>query len=290
MPTLDCAQFERLADRYLTNDLPSDLRSPMSQHLAYCSRCSDLMLILDGQLTDRVPAPPPDLTRRILDTTTGPGCSGIESRLCDYADGVLPVASAVELELHLARCADCSAIVQKLRELNELLPALASPQLDAGFAGSVLDRTTRAMPKAPNWITKLRSGFELLLLRPRFGLEAAFVGSLLFFTVTAVPAGSFQDGPEFAVSLFRDGIRKATLPTPIPMPDAIVSKYNQARQAVSNHAESARTSFEETLVLIQDERAAAEEYSASVYVSVKVRVSEFPSQAAAYFEELVASD
>jgi hypothetical protein len=125
--------------------------------------------------------PRDDLVASILRATSGSPCRAAEERLPDLVDGVL---DAVDVELirgHLEGCGPCTALARALLEVGSALPQMAEVDPGRAFTEAVLVRTSRA-PRQ-RWA----AAFQALLLRPRFALEGAYLGSLVFVGLLALP-------------------------------------------------------------------------------------------------------
>ncbi|MDY0110967.1 MAG: zf-HC2 domain-containing protein [Candidatus Krumholzibacteria bacterium] len=163
----------------------------------------------------------PDLTRRILDQTSGPACARAEQLLGGRWDGELERVDAELLAAHLARCGDCRALAAALERLQPLLPLLAEREPGPAFTAAVLAATSRrqaATGREPltqiaprprlataasltlleHWAGRLQRSVRRAWERPRFALEAAWaaaaVATLLLFSPMA-PAGAPARAP-----------------------------------------------------------------------------------------------
>lgn len=148
-----------------------------------------------------------DLTRLILDRTSGRACGRAESLLADRWDGALEPVAAALLEEHLARCPACCDLAAVLDRLQPLLARFAEREPGPAFTAAVLAATSRRSaaarsgqrrpaPVAPSsviagWAQRWRVGWRRTWQRPRFALEAAWTAaalvSLLFWS-PLVPA------------------------------------------------------------------------------------------------------
>ena len=60
-------------------------------------------------------------------------CESIQSQLADYVAGSLDAGARRQVDLHLARCADCHSAVEVWDKLAQLTPERPSPELRARF-------------------------------------------------------------------------------------------------------------------------------------------------------------
>jgi hypothetical protein len=121
-----------------------------------------------------------DLTRRILAATTGSACPRAEDLLATRGDAPLDPIDAALLEGHLGRCAPCRELAAALAFALPALPALAQRDPGPAFTAAVLARTSRrpATSLVPS-LERFALAVTALMQRPRFALEAGWVGAAL---------------------------------------------------------------------------------------------------------------
>ncbi len=119
-----------------------------------------------------------DLTRAILARTSGGSCLALREQACAYVDGELDPLRKELLEAHLPHCPACAGLVATLRAAERDLPALRAAEPGPWFTQRIL-RACRPAPMASLW--------SRLLHRPRFALEAAYVGAALAFLLLMWP-------------------------------------------------------------------------------------------------------
>jgi anti-sigma factor RsiW len=129
---------------------------------------------------------PDDLTNSILKRTSGPACARARAYLPDLADGKLEAGSAGLLALHLDYCSGCRALDQRLRELSETFQGMALLEPDEGFTTAVMHATVKRRSASSRLRLKVWWGRQIR--RPRFALEAAYIGTLLCVLVFGNPA------------------------------------------------------------------------------------------------------
>lgn len=128
-----------------------------------------------------------ELTRRILDRTSGRACGRAEDLLGSHWDSDLERLDGQLLDGHLDGCAACREIATILDRLQPLLPGLAEREPGPAFTARVLARTSRVQPvpglPAPGQIDRLAGwigdGLRRVWNRPRFALEAAWTAAAL---------------------------------------------------------------------------------------------------------------
>jgi hypothetical protein len=147
---------------------------------------------------------PADLAASVLEKTSGPPCDRAHLLLCDHVDGRLPEIDEELVRLHLAGCGDCDALAAALARLKEDLPALAEFEPDANFVGDVLAATTYSLPPLPGFWDRLADAWKRAVLRPRFALEAAYVGTAALLLLFAAPFSPFRELPSQALAAVRE--------------------------------------------------------------------------------------
>ncbi|MEZ4388166.1 MAG: zf-HC2 domain-containing protein [Candidatus Krumholzibacteriia bacterium] len=127
-----------------------------------------------------------DLTRRILDRTSGHACARAEDLLGARWDGALEAVDQDLLAEHLAGCPACRELAVVLEHLQPLLPRLAERDLPRAFTTRVMAATVglagarpRPTPRLDGLATRLRDLGRELWGRPRFALEAAWTATAL---------------------------------------------------------------------------------------------------------------
>jgi anti-sigma factor RsiW len=187
---LNCDGFEALLERYLTRDLILNERRTAEDHLGACPRCRRLLEIASGERNLLPLGIEGELTRSILERTSGSACQRARTLLCDSSDGILDGRDAEILKLHTDHCPKCNAIAQILVELGAALPSMAEIDPGADFTAAVLGATEGA--RLPFRI-RVREWWSGLTRRPRFSWEAAYAGALLFFIAIGNLPGPLQD-------------------------------------------------------------------------------------------------
>jgi hypothetical protein len=139
-----------------------------------------------------------ELTRSILDQTSGPVCIRARSNFCDLVDERLSPEAEQITRLHLESCPSCKAVEESLIELGSLLPEMAELHPGEGFAGDVLDATIARVSPVVALRNRITQWWHNAVRRPRFAWEAAYAGALIFFLALANLGGAWQKPPALA--------------------------------------------------------------------------------------------
>jgi predicted anti-sigma-YlaC factor YlaD len=192
---MDCRSFHDRLEEFVDERLTTSDRSTADEHLLGCPSCRELveiLLIASGAVALETS---PDLTRMILERTSGTACESSRDLLCDFADQSLASDDAELVRLHLDDCAECSALTGAITRLAEQLPELAELAPDAAFVDDVLARTLPWWPRMKRRFPTLADFGGRMVRRPRFALEAAYVCTVML--VLAVGPGTLARVPEW---------------------------------------------------------------------------------------------
>jgi len=148
-------------------------------HVHDCEECRGLLAITRGDLGSLPEDGGRELTRSIIERTSGPTCPRVEFFLCDLVDGELDAENSHLVALHLDHCPACRTIADNLVTLRAVLPDMAEIEPDGSFTPEVVEATSRWRPFRPGLRTRLLAGWSRLVQRPRFSFEAAYVGTLV---------------------------------------------------------------------------------------------------------------
>jgi anti-sigma factor RsiW len=192
--------IERL-DRLAAGGLDARERREVERHLESCAGCAGLARALGEDAQD---LPEIDLVASVLERTSGSPCASAWERLPGWVDAELGETDAALVRSHVEGCAGCAALAGALARLREELPLLAEPRLDDRFTTDVLRRTSRSSApvtaQAP-LRDRLREWIQGLARRPRFALEASYVGGVLLFLVFGTPGSPLAGVSERAMRL-----------------------------------------------------------------------------------------
>ncbi len=192
--SMDCQQFERMLDELLDGTAAPAGRREAEEHLSSCERCRELdALVRDAGLA--LPDAPAELTRDVLERTSGSPCTQAHTLLCEQVDGTLHGVDAELLELHRNHCSDCAHLGTALIHLQEDLPALALADPGPKFVEQVMAATLPLDRRLARLGRRIRQGWERLTQRPRFAWEGGYVGALLLFLIFGMPASPFSAVP-----------------------------------------------------------------------------------------------
>jgi hypothetical protein len=128
-----------------------------------------------------------ELTRRILDRTSGRACGRAELLLGSRWDAEPERTDGELLAAHLDDCAACREMATILDRLQPLLPGLAEREPGPAFTARVLARTSAAQPvpgaaasgRLAGLLQRLGERARRAWDRPRFALEAAWTAAAL---------------------------------------------------------------------------------------------------------------
>ncbi len=190
---MNCTGFENRLERFRKGTLNPVERQGAEDHLRICPSCRELARVACSDI-DPPPLPvPKDLTRTILERTSGPACGRVREHICDFVDGTLAASYAEILSLHLADCGECSALAESLSELRETLPQLGEIDPGMNFTYSVIRATSRRQPEpyVSLWL-RIQQWWLRLIQRPRFSWEAAYLGTILLVCVLGNPLSTFD--------------------------------------------------------------------------------------------------
>lgn len=127
----------------------------------------------------------PDLTQAILARTSGSPCESLRAQACAFVDGELEPMRANLVGAHLAHCPACAQLVATLQGAADRLTELRAADPGPWFTARVL-RACGPAPRPSLW--------RRLLHRPRFALEAAYVGAALAFLLLSLPLPGRPEG------------------------------------------------------------------------------------------------
>jgi anti-sigma factor RsiW len=194
---VDCHTFEDLLGALLLGSLSGSERLALETHAADCPRCAELLSLATMELGE-VEVPVPDgLAEAVLERTSGSPCGRARELLCDLTDGILDEGDTELIGIHLDGCAECRSIAAAMIRLREDLPLLAEVRPGERFLESVLARTSRG------WRWRAQDQLGRLLARPRLAAEGAYLGSLLFMVLVAMPGAPLHGVPGMALQATR---------------------------------------------------------------------------------------
>ena len=177
---MNCHDFETRFERLVDGDLQEADRRACLQHAEQCTACGELLTgIGEAEVAAAAETAEP-LVDSILSRTIGTVCKQAEKRLPAFVDQDLSAGDQELLKMHLGGCAHCRQMVTTLRLLEHQLPQLAETPVDEKFTAQVLAATLPLPMRLKRW---LRSQATSWVRRPRFAMEAAYVGLLVVMLV-----------------------------------------------------------------------------------------------------------
>lgn len=197
---MNCHDFENRLEDFLDGTLPEREMARSAGHVAECGRCRRIVALMSNELDLPAVESPPDLVSGILERTTGSPCDRAGLLLCDYVDGELDGVDRELVYSHLAGCGECNSLAESLARLAVDLPAMANLQPDARFLDDILARTVSARAGERTLWTRLTDACAAAVMRPRFALEGAYVGTAVLLLLVATPFSPFRDLPSTALA------------------------------------------------------------------------------------------
>ena len=199
-----CRDVEQCFDSLLSGRLNAGLRARIERHMESCPSCRDLAEVA-GAIGAHDVTDAPDLTTAILSRTAGDPCDRARELLCDLVDGTLDPAQTELVRGHAKRCAPCGRAAAVLETLAIEMPRMAVVEPDPKFVRDVMTATLGPDGRWRLMAARLAARWAALVTRPRFGLEAAYVGAMLLFALFALPFSPLHGVPERLLALTDQG-------------------------------------------------------------------------------------
>lgn len=174
---MNCRFIDDHLEEILTGTIPPATMLIVKNHLAGCGTCRQLIGIAECRLNPWPGDAAPDLTREVLEKTSGATCEKARAHLCAWVDRELGQEERELLGSHLEHCPACQGLTATLLELKADLPTMAEVTPDPGFYLGVLKATVAHQ----DWRIRAVKWWESLFQRPRFAWEAAYLGTLVIF-------------------------------------------------------------------------------------------------------------
>jgi len=236
---MGCSDLVERLELVLGEQLPDSELVALKAHVEGCERCRQLLEVCRGEQelesTD-------SLVGEVLARTSGSACSRVHSMLCDYVDQMLQGDDAALVQGHLNYCSGCAQLASVLEELVVALPQMAS--LDPGpfFTGSVVAATRSTQP--PDKWALLLSYLPQVFQRPRFSLEAAYVGALLIFLVFGgVPVKSVGGVASATLAGFQLNFSELAQDTPAVLSNSCADFYNSCERRVERKMQATQVAL-----------------------------------------------
>jgi hypothetical protein len=245
--TKGCSDLVEQLELVLGEQLPDRELEALTAHAEGCERCRELLEACRGEQGLEHTG---GLVDGVLARTSGNACSRVHSMLCDHVDRKLQRADATLVQEHLNYCSGCAQLASVLEELVVELPQMAS--LDPGpfFASSVVT-ATRSTQQPDKW-TLLLSYLSRVFQRPRFSLEAAYVGALLIFLVFGgAPVRSVEGVASTTLAGFQLNLSKFAQNTPAVLSESWADFYNSCENRVEGKVQATQEALGSAVETIQ---------------------------------------
>jgi hypothetical protein len=245
MNSTGCSRIEENLDLLATGRASPEERYFAEAHLRTCEGCRTLLSAACGEL-DLPAGGHEDLTRSIIEMTSGPACERAMQSMCESLDGMLEPAQVEILQLHVGHCPGCGRFAAALQLLHEVLPEMAEVDPGPDFAAEVIgvarrSRRVRMRRFHPAFL------WNRLIRRPLFTWEAAYAGTLAVALLFLNPWLPLQDYPARAISALEvsipSGLSSLASARVIPEASEIAGTATHISGAVAAGASSARTSL-----------------------------------------------
>jgi anti-sigma factor RsiW len=184
---MNCSRFARILADFEQGTLAPGERLSVEAHLESCQRCRRLLGTARGTIDLLAGEGGDALARSIMVRTSGPVCPRAESRLWEYVDGSLDATESQLIALHLEHCEGCRSIAAEFADAQQVLSAMA--EIDPGpfFTREVFGLTSGRHARVSVFRTRFLAWWNRMVYRPRFALEAAYVGTLVLVLLFSTP-------------------------------------------------------------------------------------------------------
>lgn len=177
---MNCREFEIHLERLLDAQLDRAKRQSCLEHASTCATCGELLDAAGGVVANGEISSDKLDVENVLQRTIGSACGQAKERLPAFVDRELTTADRELVDLHLATCAECSELATTLAWLRRELPNLAEVPVDERFTRQVLAVTLPIQTRFSRW---WRQQWAVWVHRPRFAMEAAYVGLIFIMLV-----------------------------------------------------------------------------------------------------------
>ena len=232
---MDCSGFKKRLDLLLGGGMTRAQEREAHEHMMRCARCRELLEIARGELDILPGDQQEDLTAAILEATSGSACTRVEELLCEYVDGTLSSADHELVTLHLNHCDPCSALCTALQSLQGDLAGLAEIQPDERFVDDVLAATIYRPSLWTELNERVSHWWSRQVRRPRFALELAYSGAVVFLLLFGAPRAPLRGVPPDAVEIARAN--------PV---EAVVELWHEKGEATGVIADFGREAWSQT--------------------------------------------
>jgi hypothetical protein len=241
--SMDCQRFEQMLEELLDGAVTATERREAEEHVSSCERCSEL----DGLVRDAglaLPDAPAELTRDVLQRTSGSPCAQAHELLCEQADDALRGVDAELLALHRNHCGGCRELETALLHLREDLPGLAQADPGPKFVQQVMAATLPLDRRLVRLGRRARGVWEQLTQRPRFAWEGGYIGALVLFLIFGMPGSPLSAVPGEALALAQINPMQVVQDSPLgEVPGTVAGWGKQAWNATGKRAFNSGSEF-----------------------------------------------
>jgi anti-sigma factor RsiW len=176
---VSCSEFQRSLEALLDGE-----RARCAAHAAVCTSCRELVAPMGDALEPVSGDPPASFLPEVLAQTSGPACATDRRWLCALVDGELDATEASLVRAHMAGCGGCRLEAETLRSLASELPRMAEVHPDPTFVRDAVLAAAATRVFAPDVVAET---WRRWMARPRFAVEAAYVGVTLSCLIVLTP-------------------------------------------------------------------------------------------------------
>jgi hypothetical protein len=131
----------------------------------------------------------------------------MECDLWDFVAGELSKEQSQLIAFHLEHCSECRSMAAEIEELRDVLPTMAEIQPDESFVQDVVRLTGGRRYYRSSLANRVLTWWNGVVQRPRFPLEAAYIGTLAVVLLFSLPFLPFRN---FATETVPAKIQPAT--------------------------------------------------------------------------------
>ncbi len=190
---MNCAAFARVLADFLEGNLSPNDRSTVEAHVRRCDSCRKLLEVVEGRVGLLPLESAGELANSIIGRTSGSACPRVVDCLGDFVDGELDQISSQLVGHHLEFCNACRSLADELMALKDELPEFAEIEPGRQFTSAVIGATSARHPFRPRLQTRFMAWFNRMAQRPRFSLEAAYLGTLALALIFVNPVAPLGD-------------------------------------------------------------------------------------------------
>ena len=199
---MNCHDFERRLEDLLEGRLDTASHQICLHHVRQCAACSELLEAVGNSTSTSSDPLSESLTVAVLEQTIGSACNQARVHLPGFVDGDLSAVDRQLVTLHLEGCTRCQGLADTLVAMSRELPLLAEISVDPRFTREVLAAT---LPRQSPWKRWWVDHWQGWVRRPRFAMEAAYVGLLVVMLVLGAFSTPLAALPQKGIELARPG-------------------------------------------------------------------------------------